>query len=87
MRYSKNLVWKSVYVLCPEFEIVRTNGISVNLPASLRDAAVVAFIECESTDYKLHKNKPIAGHIVREALKELHNRGEMAFGTIEDFWM
>lgn len=87
MRYSQNLVWKAVYVFCPKFEAVKANGISINLPTALRDAAVSAFLECESTEYKLNKNKPIAGHIIREALKELHNHGEMAFGTVEDFWM
>lgn len=77
MKYSQELVWKAIYVAIPTFQFARENGVKLNLPSSLKEAAFIFFI---GDDMSL--NTIYAMTIVKTALKELETDGMMTFGEL-----
>lgn len=88
MKYSQNLVWKAIGEFLPSHIAARENGVHMNLPQSLKDAAVEAFLWQFN---QLGKEQPIgklyATLVIKTALEELHSQGWMEFGDVEEYWM
>lgn len=78
MQHTQSTVWKSVYIICPSFKVIRENKLGVNLPLALRDCAVQVF---------LHNHNKIqatlefltASAVIGDALAELSVDGIMNF--------
>lgn len=84
MKYSEKCLWNAVYVFCPDYELARNSGVHLNLPESIQHAAKIAFIKCETVEYKTGIKHHV-GSILREALVELNTVGWMTFGDQDEF--
>ncbi len=87
MKYSHNLVWKSIFEFCPNYRTVKGSGIYINITTALSSVAVIAFIECGNNGIaSLGKDRSYAAFVIQDALRELHEKGFLEYGTQEDYW-
>jgi len=83
MKYTQDLVWSSIFELCPHFKVMKDIGLHPNLPSALRDTAVQCFLKKEGEEFKTNWNKVKAQHVVFVALTELTESAFMTFGNEE----
>lgn len=81
MKYSEKLVRESIGKILPGLHKAEENGVSMNLPSSLKSAACECWLRAEDVEFKLDWEKMCAGHVIRVALQELETVGWMTFGT------
>ena len=87
MKFSEKLVWKAVYEFVPAYKVARENKVPVNLPMSIKDAALIAFIECGLAGLSsLGQDRSYAAYILQATLKEINTVGFMTFGNQEQYW-
>lgn len=84
MKYSEKCLWKAVDVFCPSYTLARISGVYMNLPECIKGAAEVAFMQCETVEYKTGIKYHVAS-IIREALIEMNTVGWMSFGDQDEF--
>lgn len=83
MKYSEKCLWNAVGVFCPNYLKAR-ESVHMNLADSIKRAAEIAFIECETVEYKTGIKHHV-GDIIREALLEMNTVGWMTFGEQDEF--
>lgn len=87
MKYSEKLVWRSVYEFVPGFKTAVENGVDINLPSALKQAAETAFLEIgDNSIASLGWERGYAAYVIQDALKECSSVGWMTFGTQEGYW-
>ena len=86
MKYSSKALWTAIEILIPSVEVARTKGKTFSLPEMLKTAAVEAFIESETTEFKINYSKLVAANVVRVAIKELCDHGMMVFGECDEIF-
>ena len=88
MKYSQSLVWKAIGEFLPKYTVARENGVHMNLPQSLKDAAVEAFLWQFNQRSRVQQlDRLYATLVIKTALEELHSQGWMEFGDVEEYWM
>lgn len=85
MKYSKTLVWKSIYTVLPDYRNLKE--LDSILGCAVKAAAIEFFMEfnspvyvCPSTDFIYART------VIYTTLAEWREFGEIDFGTIDDFW-
>ena len=79
MLHTQNQVWDCIYDFLPKYKLVRDNGVHLNLPTALRDAAVEIFIQSSECDCKFNYTQLCSADSIRIALTELRVEGQMTF--------
>lgn len=83
MKWTQELVWKAVGEVLPNITLMPNR----NLPEALKHAAVEFFINTDEIEFRTKGNLVFARYIVREVIKEIHDKGFMEFGNINEYWM
>jgi len=85
MKYSQELVWKSIYLVLPTYVVMRDAGVHINLTDAIKSAAVELFmietakLACPTTDLVCAKS------VIFESLHDLRVNGWIVFGNIDEF--
>lgn len=82
MKYTSELVWEAVFMVCPHYKVMRENKMHTNLPEALKSAAVEYFLISsgfQSHPYSTKLDFTNCEYIVAAALDELRGNGYMCF--------
>jgi hypothetical protein len=86
MKYSQNLTWAAIGLIQPKVLEAKESGVSLNIVAMLKSAAVECFLHSEEVEFKTSFPKTVAAHVIRTALLELDTVGFIVFGKEDKLW-
>jgi len=84
MKYSKNLLEKSIDLVIPQAKVVRDSGVDYDNTDWMKQVAV-EFFKDPTLGFKT-VNHGYAILVIRTAMKELSDAGFLTFGNVEESW-
>jgi hypothetical protein len=91
MKYTNQLVWKACGEFIPDIETFRKSA-HIQLPEALKIATVNVFMRITANNSPcfladdLTPDERFAIFLIKKALVELDNEGQLSFGTVDEYW-